>query len=124
MAPSLSDPDHTGHTNPDTETRRASYTTAMAAMERLLAASPVTPTAVRIDCFRWSPAEPEIELSFHRWPEGVEAFAAAMGAAAATGPHTDKPGASSYTEAVGELDGLAWRAWSLTPPHAEGGGSR
>lgn len=121
MLPSIPDRDHTAQTNPDTDTRRASYLTALAAVEYMLAASPVTPTTVGIDCYRWAPTAPKIDLNFHRWPEGVEAFAEAMGAAAATRPHTDEPGAGSYTEASGDLNGIRWLAWSLMPAVAKQG---
>lgn len=115
MAPILPDRDHTAETPEpsDRTVRLASYTAALAVVERLLAASPTLPDTVWIDCHEWAPDVVRVELNFHLSPDGVREFAEMVGSEATTRPHTNAPDSPEYTEASGVLDGIPWHAWTL-----------
>lgn len=87
---------------------------AFAAAEELAAASPVVPTHVRIDEHSgWfvDQARPlGVHLYFHRDEDAVRAFADCFGAETAT----TVDGPDRCMAAGGVLNGVPFRAWTLT----------
>lgn len=95
--------------------QRDGFMAALAAAEQFISTSPVLPSSMDIRCYPWD-CTPEISPYFHGRAEAVREFAAFFGAEVSERIHDD---GRVNTEAVGRVNGVAFRAWSLTEAPVE-----
>lgn len=96
-------------------TQRDGFIAALAASEHFISTFPVLPNSIDVRCYPWHPV-PEISPYFHHQPDAVREFAECFGGSVSECAQDDRV----LTEARGEVNGVAFRAWSLTAAQSEG----
>ncbi|MFD4740558.1 hypothetical protein ACFWNQ_24820 [Streptomyces virginiae] len=90
------------------QTRREAYVAAVAAAGRIVATAEAVPTSLDVE-FLSSDDQPSLRLYFHLDVAAVEQFAKQFGGCCTS----EVQGASDYTSALGEFEGVGFTAWTL-----------
>jgi hypothetical protein len=99
--------------------QRDGFMAALAAAEQFISASPVLPSSMDIRCYSWDPT-PEAAPYFHDRPDAVRVFAEYFGGTVTERlNYPDRADSDVMTEARGEVNGVAFRAWALAAAQVE-----
>ena len=82
--------------------------------------APVPPSTVAVSCRSFSPDQPNVNVNFHRDPDGVRQLAEALGVEVTSGPHT-KTDPDIYTVATAVVADIPVKIWTLTDAPETGG---